>query len=178
MFCGFFDRVSDLEGRHEAPHVYVGPGFAVIGIFHLLTITPRLDSIDRWLFAVLDRGFVWRSRYGLSIFGAWQEFCSTELLYRSYQQWCNETRVAWQMTRAQLGTRMTEIYEAHRPGREEIVGETESVPPGGQLEQLVVRQWRPAGYKLGSLGAARALFEAKRGVTGNWEAAENSVWAL
>jgi len=38
------------------------------------------------------------------------------LLCRPYQQWCNEARVPWQMTRMQLGARMTEIYEANHLG--------------------------------------------------------------
>ena len=42
-----------------------------------------LDSIDRWWLAVLERGFVWRSRHGLPVFNAWHEFVSTEPLSRS-----------------------------------------------------------------------------------------------
>jgi hypothetical protein len=129
-----------------------------------------LDSIDRWWIAVLERGFVWRSRYGLADFAAWYEFCSTELLHRSYQQWCKEAGVPRQMSRIQLGIRMTAIYESCRPRSEEIIGEAESAPPGALVEHLVVRQSRPAGYKLGTLEVARALFVDERRVAGNWDA--------
>ena len=129
-----------------------------------------LDSLDRWWLAVLERGFVWRSRYGLPIFGAWHCFCSTELLYRSYQQWCSDTRTTWQMSRAQLGARMTTMYEAHRPNSDEMIGEVDTAPPGCIEDRLVIRQWRPSGYKLGELGAARSAFAKQRGVIGDWPA--------
>jgi Family of unknown function (DUF5906) len=128
-----------------------------------------LDSIDRWWLVVLERGFVWRSRYGLSIFSSWQEFCSTELLYRSYQQWCHDARVPWQMSRAQLGIRMTAMYEPHRPNSEEIIGEVDSAAPGSLEEHLPIKQWRPTGYKVGDLDVARALFVSNRGVAGDWD---------
>jgi hypothetical protein len=84
-----------------------------------------LDTLDRWWLAVLERGFVWRSRHGLPVFGEWQEFVSTELLNRAYLQWCSENRVQRPMTRVQLGARMTEVYTPKRPDGSGIIGEVE-----------------------------------------------------
>jgi hypothetical protein len=43
-----------------------------------------LDSLHRWWLSVLQRGFVWRSRHGAAMFTHWEDFVTTELLYRSY----------------------------------------------------------------------------------------------
>ena len=33
-----------------------------------------LDTLDRWWLAVLERGFVWRSKHGLTEFNTWDDF--------------------------------------------------------------------------------------------------------
>ena len=76
-----------------------------LGDFHAREFGPRhpelaeqkLHSLAtshyRWWLTVLARGFVWRSRHGHSDFRQWDEFVTTELLTRSYAQWCQENRV-------------------------------------------------------------------------------------
>jgi hypothetical protein len=54
--------------------------------------TLSLSSLERWWLAVLSRGFLWKSRFGADYFRNWQTFYSTELLHRSYLQWCQENR--------------------------------------------------------------------------------------
>jgi Family of unknown function (DUF5906) len=137
-----------------------------------------LDTLDQWLLAVLERGFVWRSRYGVPEFSAWDPdgFYSTELLLQSYLQWCGDSRVAHPASRQQLGARMAEIYSPSRPEGEQIIGELETWPPNKTQADLVVRKYRPHGYlmrdfgKEYSLDEARAKFSEMRGVTGNWRA--------
>lgn len=131
-----------------------------------------LDSLDRWWLSVLERGFVWRSRHGVPVFGEWQEFCSTELLNRSYLQWCAENRVQRPMTRVQLGIRMSAIYQRKRPEGSEIIGEVEAATKTeiGALiaDDLVVKSDRPPGYTVDGIDQACARFAETRGVVGEW----------
>jgi hypothetical protein len=126
-----------------------------------------LDTIDRWWLAVLERGYVWRSRFGASIFSEWHEFVSTELLNASYLQWCGDHRVNYPMSRVQLGKRMTEWYRPFRPqaGDWRIIGEVESL---AQKSDPIVKKERPPGYTLGSLEEARARFLEMRKIVRDW----------
>jgi hypothetical protein len=126
-----------------------------------------LDSIDKWLLAVLERGYVWRSRFGASVYGEWHNFVSTELLNRSYLQWCGDHRVQYPMTRVQLGKRMTELYKPFRPatGDWRVIGEVESL---AQHADPVVKKERPPGYDLLSLDEARARFLDMRKIAKDW----------
>jgi len=127
-----------------------------------------LDSLDRWWLTVLERGFVWRSRFGLDAFNTWLEFHTTELLERSYLQWCADTRVSRPASRVALGSRLSEMYQATRPRQSHIIGELETWPPQTAKDQLVIKAAHKAGYYLGSIDEARARFTDIRGVTGDW----------
>src|SRR5262249_16397947 len=107
-----------------------------------------LDSLDKWWLAVLERGFVWESRYGVTDFLTLRPFVSTLLLHKSYLQWCNRNRVSRPKDATQLGKRMTEMYQRARPRRHEIIGEVEAFSGD---EPRVIRQNRPHGYDVGSL---------------------------
>jgi hypothetical protein len=128
-----------------------------------------LDSLDRWWLTVLERGFIWRSRFGVDEFGSWFEFCATELLERSYLQWCTDTRMQRPDSRVALGGRMKEMYSPARPRGDQIIGELETWPAGLSKDQLIIRaNGRPPGYTLDSIEEARARFADIRGVTGDW----------
>jgi hypothetical protein len=128
-----------------------------------------LDSLDQWWLTVLERGFIWRSRFCLDEFGGWLEFCTTELLNGSYLQWSADTRAARPANRVALGCRMSEMYQDARPRGPQIIGELDTWPPNAQRDQLIVKDGkRPPGYILNSLDEARARFADIRGVTGNW----------
>jgi hypothetical protein len=128
-----------------------------------------LDSLDRWWLTVLERGFIWRSRFGVDEFAAWDDFCTTELLERSYLQWCTETRLNRPETRVCLGARMSEMYSAGRPRGDQIIGELDSWPPGLYKPQLIIKSSaRPPGYVVNSLEEARSRFVDIRGVNGDW----------
>jgi hypothetical protein len=135
-----------------------------------------LDSLDRWWLAILERGFVWRSRHGISEFGEWHEFCSTELLSRSYLQWCGENRIQRPMTRVQLGIRLNAIHKPFRPDSNEIIGEVEAATKtevglnkiGFIAGDLIIKSARPRGYTVEDLDQARARFAEIRGIAGDW----------
>jgi phage/plasmid-associated DNA primase len=126
-----------------------------------------LDSLDRWWLAVLERGFVWRSRFGATAFDNWDDVVSTELLNRSYLQWCSDNRVNYPMSRVQLGKRMTELYPAHRDkaGIWRVIGEVESL---ARFADPVIKKDRPPGYKVQSLDEARAQFLEMRKISKDW----------
>src|SRR5262249_18339132 len=46
--------------------------------------TLSLPSIRRWWLAVLERGFLYRSRHGAAYFREWHQFYTKTLLLRSY----------------------------------------------------------------------------------------------
>jgi len=125
-----------------------------------------LDTLDKWWLAVLERGFVWESRYGETEFLDWWPFVSTQLLHKSYLQWCARNRVAWPMDVTLLGKRMTDMYRAARPRGEAVIGEVEAA---GNEEPKVIYQDRPHGYNVGELDEARARFAEVRKVVGVWQ---------
>jgi hypothetical protein len=130
-----------------------------------------LDSLHRWWLTVLQRGFVWRSRYGAEIFTKWSEFVSTELLYRSYLQWCAETREGRPMGREQLGTMLKGIYPSHRPRGFHPVYEVEVID--NEERKPAVLQERPQGYRVGLLDRAQADFAEKTKIVFDWGSDED-----
>jgi hypothetical protein len=89
-----------------------------------------LDTLNRWWMTVLARRFVWRSRYGVRCFAEWAEFVTTELLERSYLQWCDDQRLYQRQTRVELGKFMSQLYSTSRPRQEFPIYEVITLPPG------------------------------------------------
>jgi hypothetical protein len=124
-----------------------------------------LDSLHRWWLAVLSRGFVWKSRHGANVFRQWQDFYTSELLHRSYLQWCEENRPFDRKSREQMGKMMTEIYQSRRPRAEYPLYELDSVDidpiekHGNWLDKnSVVYANYLRGFFLGTLEEARSRF--------------------
>jgi hypothetical protein len=138
--------------------------------FHprMVSSTPELeeqklyshDTLHRWWLDVLDRGFVWRSRHGISVFTQWEPFVATELLAHSYRQWCTDSRIGYPQHRTALGRFLNKFYRAHRPNDEHIVYEAESVSSLAAAGPVVWMK-RPPGYTLDALAAARKTFADK-----------------
>jgi hypothetical protein len=120
-----------------------------------------LDSLHRWWLAVLDRGFVWRSRYGHEDFLTWGTFVSTELLNQSYRQWCNDNRVSYPEHREALGKFMAKFYRPTRPNGAYPVFEAESVER--EHPEPVVKMNRPRGFLVDDLDTARCAFSTVLG---------------
>jgi hypothetical protein len=115
-----------------------------------------LDTLHRWWLAVLDRGFVWKSRYGHVAFTQWEEFYTTELLARSYAQWCAENRVSYPATREALGRFMAKTYSPTRPRIEHPVYERDSVDR--EDTDPVVKLGNQHGWRVGLIDDARKAF--------------------
>ena len=115
-----------------------------------------LDSLHRWWTAVLDRGFVWRSRFGHRDFLNWDTFVSTELLNQSYRQWCTDNRVVYPEHRETLGRFMAKSYRPLRPRGAWAVYEAESVDR--EHPEPVVKMNRPHGFEVGDIDTARRVF--------------------
>jgi hypothetical protein len=134
-----------------------------------------LDSLHRWWLAVLSRGFVWKSRHGASAFKEWQNFYTSELLHRSYIQWCEANRPFDRKSREQMGVMMADIYQARRPRGEYPVYELDNVDvdpiekKGDWLDKhSIVYVDHPRGFFLGTLEEARARFTDMRDVLPEW----------
>jgi hypothetical protein len=127
-----------------------------------------LDSLHRWWLAVLERGFVWKSRHGDGVFRQWTEFYSTELLYRSYLQYCDETRAHHRMSRTELGKMMTELYMACRPGAGISYPLYELDSRDWLSKDTVVSGERPHGYSVGTLQESRTRFSEVGDIVGEW----------
>jgi hypothetical protein len=128
-----------------------------------------LDSLRRWWLTVLQRGFVWRSRHGAAMFTHWDEFVTTELLYRSYLQWCSETRESRTMSRVQLGAMMKGFYKSSRRSKLYPIYEIEvwDGGPNGECKPAVLAA-NQHGYSVGLLNAARVAFSEKTKLTFDW----------
>ena len=126
-----------------------------------------LDSLHRWWLAVLERDFVWKSRHGLTVFQNWADFYATELLWRSYLQWCEESRPFDRKSRVQLGKMMTDIYVAKRPSTGEKYPLYEVDMPDTGTDPIVYGE-RPAGYTVNDVETARIRFTEISEIVGEW----------
>ena len=80
--------------------------------------------------AVLEREFVWRSKWGIRSFRQWDTFYTLELLVNSYLQWCDDNHLFQRQSRAELKDMLEKMYRSERPRRSYPVGEVEQLPPG------------------------------------------------
>jgi len=128
-----------------------------------------MNSQEKWLSDVLDRGFVWKSRHGEQEFLRWQEFYSTDLLCGSYTQYCKENRQAYPIGRAQLGSFLSSIYPRERPRGQHPIFEIESTAKAPSSSYIQMKD-RPHGYRLGALPVARATFLEKTKIPFSWDA--------
>jgi hypothetical protein len=143
-----------------------------------------LDSLHRWWLAVLSRGFVWKSRHGAPWFRDWHPVYTTELLWRSYLQWCAETRPFDRKPQPLLGALMTKLYPATRRRAEHPVYEIDSIDrapvavtnPNGSVSMVrpdldeiaIVWHAHAYGYEIGTLEEARVRFAEIVDVDTEW----------
>lgn len=135
-----------------------------------------LPSLAAWWMAMLERGYLYHSKYDTPWFEEWREFYSTQLLCRSYQQWCDLTRRHTRSSEVELGKFMTKVASPQRPGGEHPVAEVEYpdrevLTAGGSLSRnAIVYRKRPPGYLCGTLKEARAAFDKEHpGVVTRWD---------
>jgi hypothetical protein len=69
-----------------------------------------LSSVHQYWLAALDRGFVYRSRYGVRSLENWQPIVSTQLVWQGYMQWCDDMKRSQRDNEVILGKMLTELY--------------------------------------------------------------------
>jgi hypothetical protein len=118
----------------------------------------------------LERGFIYKSRWGSTAFRWWTEsgFYSTELLWRSYLQWCDETHPYDRKSRVGLGKMMTKIYQPFRPPDGMFYPIYEQEGNDGPGKDTVCMGNRPPGYRVGTLEEARVKFTEISEIVGEW----------
>lgn len=178
-------RIGDKE-YFEALHEQMANGGLEAMTFDLLAVdisdfnhrvvppTSALDEqkklsfnpIQKWWTAILERGFVWRSRFGDSYFAEWHENAATELLLNSYMQWATDMHVPERYTHEQIGKFMTEVYPPKRPSGDCVIGEVNAIEPNGNGVKIL--KDRATGYFLGTLVDARSKFAENVGLKFNW----------
>lgn len=130
-----------------------------------------LKTEEAWLYEILARGCVYRSKHGLTDeFNRWMEWASTSLLYESYLDYTNQHKERYPLKLIPFGRYMTEMAQARRGGVGELVAETITVSRiDGSRRPEAIRRDRPMGYFLGNLAEARHNFEVCTGLTFKWE---------
>jgi hypothetical protein len=129
-----------------------------------------LNSLHRWWCTVLDRGFLYKSKHGVSWFQQWHNSYTTELLFGSYLQWCHATHPRDRMTREQLGTMMAGLYTADRSRASRPLYEIESIDREllafgkDPAPACIVFGERKPGYTVGDLECAQARYTEVTGV--------------
>jgi hypothetical protein len=151
-----------------------------------------LEILPRWWIAVLDRRFVYKSRFGAPSLGEWPGFHTTQLLSASHNQFCKDIGWHHPTTDQELAKFMRWIGYTWHEKRNQPIGEREyqRPPPGAHQsdtrqpdlpieepdadtlasvvtdwrEDAVIRQPRPTGgYDSRSIDEARAMFQAATG---------------
>ena len=122
-----------------------------------------MDSLGKWWYDVLSRGFVYRTRLGHDTFSKWHDLTSTALLYSSYMQWCNEYKLSKYdiKNERELGKYLSKFYVKKRTKKELILGEL--AQSGGEPSRI--HYFRPApnengknAYYVGNLAESRERF--------------------
>jgi hypothetical protein len=129
-----------------------------------------LDSLSRWWLDVLERGFAYKSRHGAPWFQIWHDTYTTELLRRSYAQWCEENRPYDRKTETAHGNFLSDIYMRTRSRASQPIYEIESIDhrkveiDGLDKSSIVWGIFKP-GYRVGDLDDARFRFANTKSIT-------------
>jgi hypothetical protein len=132
-----------------------------------------LDSLGQWWAAVLDRGYVYKSKYGTPWFAEWHEFISTELLFQSYTQFCAAAKPYGMKSRECLGKFMSKLHQCKRAAESgDPIFEIDSIDIDRNmprdLDALAIARSkaRARGYTVGTLDEATARFKEEFGLSG------------
>lgn len=135
-----------------------------------------LTTVQKWRVEVLQRGYVLKSKWGLSEkLHLWTEQVATELLFTSYLEYAKQHRDRSEpiMTRDALGRFIKPLAQKpDRPRPESIIGEERrDVPTEWGFRQagaLMMKRHMP-GYFFGPLSVARGKCEATfNGLSWEW----------
>jgi Family of unknown function (DUF5906)/Bifunctional DNA primase/polymerase, N-terminal len=128
----------------------------------------NLPTERLWWQDVLYRRYVFESKLGLEeYFGDWHEWCSTEVLFRSYSEFAKAKGERRPVDRKRFGEFMHKMGALPARERHGVVGEHMIDAQGlGRRAELIERA---TGYQLGTLDRAREVFDPKRDWETNFE---------
>lgn len=90
-----------------------------------------LDTVTQYWMMALDRGFAYRSKYGVPSLSEWSEFYSSDLLVAGYMQWCDDGRRYQRQSAEDLYRMLERLYgERQRPRIWLPMHEVERLVPG------------------------------------------------
>lgn len=122
-----------------------------------------MDSLHKWWFDVLNRGYVYRSRYGAQRLTVWMQDVSNDLLMSSYQQWCGDNSVRYPETKEAMSKMLEGIgYPRRKLTGSHIIGENDAPHP--ETKELFNYVDRPRGFKFGDLSTVIEQFSEKTGI--------------
>lgn len=82
-----------------------------------------LDSLGKWWFEVLTREQVYLSKTHIADFTEWRPIVSTDLLYASYELYCQQMNIHYVKNRVELGKFLSQMYLKSQPRELTLVGE-------------------------------------------------------
>lgn len=132
---------------------------------------------ENWWMDVLQRGYVYKSKYGLEDhFGQWRDFETTEVLFASYSEFAKTRNERRLMTREALGTFMGKMAGGRpRRRRNVVIGEHMTDVPINQSGSEKRRQAKlitkasATGYLFGTLEDAQSAFCDATKLPVDWE---------
>lgn len=128
-----------------------------------------LKTEDSWWLEVLQRGYVHRSKLGVeSYFSEWHDVVSTEVLFKSYEEFASSKRERRPLGREQFGKLMARMGNHQCKIRNAVIGEHLAESEDGGRAARPVIQDRANGYRLGMLASARTQFAQVTGLTVEW----------
>lgn len=172
-FQYFDDLIRQMEsGGYEAMHYdlkhYDLTGFDVRDVPETEGLQEQkglsLPTELAWWRAVLERGYVFESKLGLSsYFGEWHSIVSTQLLYRSYQAFAQDRHERRPMYEGQFGKFIKSLRAQPCRKRHAVVGEEVKdcdTGYGGTTRKasLITPEAPMPSYQFGDLATARAAF--------------------
>lgn len=132
-----------------------------------------LQTTELWWKDCLERGYVYRSKFGLEKhLAVWIPEIATELLFLSYEEFAKKRNERRMLSRETLGKFFTGLGVIARRFRNVIVGERFGDVVSDDFTQRkgeVVRRDRTYGYAIGDLDQARAMFTAAMKFTIHWD---------
>jgi hypothetical protein len=133
-----------------------------------------LDFERRWLRSILHRGYVWESKHGLEeTFEMWHEAATTDLLYKSYEEFCRRHGHRHFYDNRLFGAFLTEVGFKPTTTAHALHGERMGSFVEDRKPDVLWNDKRRHGYKLGSLEAARKLFCDETGLMIAWDLPED-----
>jgi hypothetical protein len=134
-----------------------------------------LDFERRWLRTILHRGYIWESKLGLEeTFETWHEAATTDLLYKSYEEFCRRHSHRHFLDNRLFGAFLTDVGFTRTQSKSAIHGERVGSFVEERRPAVLWNEKRRHGYQLGALDAARTKFCNETGLKIAWDLPEDA----